>query len=164
MRGLKPAWLHIALALISISAANAADLMPPLLAPIYIPPPAFSWAGPYLGATRRLREWFSHPRRPGRCLSGLSGAVERSKQRLCGGRHAWVQLASRQLCLRLGGRLKLARRQVDLRRSQRCDQQFLSVRDESSERSWDRARSTRSRRGSDLALFHGGARFRRGRK
>ena len=58
MRGLKPAWLHIALALISISAANAADLMPPPLAPIYIPPPAFSWAGPYLGATAAFANGF----------------------------------------------------------------------------------------------------------
>ena len=58
MRGLKPAWLHIALALISISAANAADLMPPPLAPIYIPPPAFSWAGPYLGATAGFANGF----------------------------------------------------------------------------------------------------------
>jgi outer membrane immunogenic protein len=32
--------------------ANAADLPPPSVAPIYIPPPTyFTWAGPYLGAT-----------------------------------------------------------------------------------------------------------------
>jgi outer membrane immunogenic protein len=58
MRGLKPAWLHIALALMGISAANAADLMPPPLAPIYIPPPAFSWVGPYLGATAGFANGF----------------------------------------------------------------------------------------------------------
>ena len=51
MRGLKTALLGMSLGLTSISAASAADLALPTPAPIYFAPPAFSWAGPYLGGT-----------------------------------------------------------------------------------------------------------------
>ena len=51
MRGLKAGLLGFLLGLASILDANAADLSPPAVAPIYIPPPTFNWAGPYLGAT-----------------------------------------------------------------------------------------------------------------
>jgi outer membrane immunogenic protein len=51
MRGLKTASLGFLLGLASILDANASDLPPPAVAPIYIPPPTFTWAGPYLGGT-----------------------------------------------------------------------------------------------------------------
>ena len=51
MRGLKAFSLGFLLGSVSILTANAADLPPPAVAPIYIPPPTFTWAGPYLGAT-----------------------------------------------------------------------------------------------------------------
>ena len=51
MRGFKATLLGFSLGLARVLNANAADLPPPSVAPIYIPPPAFTWAGPYLGAT-----------------------------------------------------------------------------------------------------------------
>jgi len=51
MRGSKALSLGFLLGSVSILAANAADLPPPAVAPIYIPPPAFSWAGLYVGGT-----------------------------------------------------------------------------------------------------------------
>jgi hypothetical protein len=51
MRGLKAVLLGISLGLMSISAARAADLALPPPAPVYFAPPAFSWAGLYLGGT-----------------------------------------------------------------------------------------------------------------
>ena len=51
MRGSKALSLGLLLGSVSILAANAADLPPPAVAPIYIPPPTFSWAGPYVGGT-----------------------------------------------------------------------------------------------------------------
>jgi outer membrane immunogenic protein len=51
MRGFKAALLGFSLGLATVLNANAADLPPPSVAPIYIPPPTFTWAGPYLGAT-----------------------------------------------------------------------------------------------------------------
>ena len=51
MRGSKALSLGLLLGSVSILAANAADLPPPAVAPIYIPPPTFSWAGLYVGGT-----------------------------------------------------------------------------------------------------------------
>ena len=51
MRGSKALSLGFLLGSVSILAANAADLPPPAVAPIYIPPPTFSWAGLYVGGT-----------------------------------------------------------------------------------------------------------------
>ena len=51
MTALKSVLFGTAIGLLSAVAANAADLPPPAVAPIYIPPPTFTWAGPYLGAT-----------------------------------------------------------------------------------------------------------------
>jgi hypothetical protein len=42
-------WYRIGL--LGAVGANAADLPPPPASSIYIPPPAFTWAGPYLGVT-----------------------------------------------------------------------------------------------------------------
>jgi outer membrane immunogenic protein len=46
------------LGLASTSLASAADLPPPTVPPVYIPPPAFSWAGPYLGVTAGFANGF----------------------------------------------------------------------------------------------------------
>lgn len=51
MTQLKAAPLGLALGFLSVLMANAADLPPPMAYPVYVPPPAFIWAGPYVGAT-----------------------------------------------------------------------------------------------------------------
>ena len=51
MTALKSVLFGTAIGLLSAVAANAADLPPPAVAPIYIPPPTFTWAGLYLGGT-----------------------------------------------------------------------------------------------------------------
>jgi len=43
--------LFATLGLLSAAAARAADLSPPTIPPVHIPPPNFSWAGVYLGVT-----------------------------------------------------------------------------------------------------------------
>jgi outer membrane immunogenic protein len=51
MTQLKAAPLGLALGFLSVLVANAADLPPPMAYPVYVPAPAFTWAGPYVGAT-----------------------------------------------------------------------------------------------------------------
>ena len=51
MTALKSVLFGTAIGLLSAVGANAADLTPPAAPPIYIPPPTFTWAGPYLGVT-----------------------------------------------------------------------------------------------------------------
>ena len=46
MTQLKAAPLGLALGFLSVLMANAADLPPPMAYPVYVPPPAFTWAGP----------------------------------------------------------------------------------------------------------------------
>ena len=48
---MKSGTLGLLLGLASALSANAADLAPPAVVPIYAPPPIVIWAGPYLGAT-----------------------------------------------------------------------------------------------------------------
>jgi len=50
MTALKSVLFGTAIGLLSAVGANAADFPPPpAVPPIYIPPPTFTWAGPYLG-------------------------------------------------------------------------------------------------------------------
>ena len=51
MTALKSILFGTAIGLLGAVGANAADLPPPPAPSIYIPPPAFTWAGPYLGVT-----------------------------------------------------------------------------------------------------------------
>ena len=51
MTQLKAAPLGLVLGFLSVLVANAADLAPPMAYPVYVPLPAFTWAGPYVGAT-----------------------------------------------------------------------------------------------------------------
>jgi outer membrane immunogenic protein len=52
MTASKSVLFGVAIGLLSAVGANAADLpSPPTAPPIYIPPPTFTWAGPYLGGT-----------------------------------------------------------------------------------------------------------------
>jgi outer membrane immunogenic protein len=51
MTALKSILFGTAIGLLGAVGANAADLLPPPAPSIYIPPPAFTWAGPYLGVT-----------------------------------------------------------------------------------------------------------------
>ena len=58
MRGIRIAWLALSLALAGFANANAAELALPPPVPIYMPPPALTWAGPYVGATAGFANGF----------------------------------------------------------------------------------------------------------
>jgi len=51
MRALKTAALVLSVGSAIVLEASAADLPPPVIPQMYLPPPTFTWAGPYLGAT-----------------------------------------------------------------------------------------------------------------
>ena len=51
MNASKSVLFATAIGLLGTVGAYAADLNPPVASPIYIPPPTFTWAGPYLGVT-----------------------------------------------------------------------------------------------------------------
>jgi outer membrane immunogenic protein len=51
MNALKTVLYGTAVTLLGSAAVNAADLTPPVASKISIPPPTFTWAGPYLGVT-----------------------------------------------------------------------------------------------------------------
>ena len=164
MRGLKPAWLHIALALISISAANAADLMPPPLAPIYIPPPAFSWAGPYLGATAGFANGFHTYDDLAGAFLGYPGLSNAQSKGFAAGGTLGFNLQAGSFVYGLEADLSwLNNKSTYVDPNGAINNFFPSETNRLNDLGTVRGR-TRSRRGSVPILFHGRPRFRRGRK
>ena len=135
------------------TSALAADLPSPAAPPVYIPPPAFTWAGVYLGVTAGFAEGFHTFDDLDGAFLGYPGLADTRSSGFAGGGTLGVNLQAGSLVYGI---------ETDINwlsdRTTYLDPNAINnfnLRGESSELSWHGARAPRSGCRSHSDLFHG---------